>query len=231
MCPHHVSRSNFPVDGVERSINLCRNSSCVNERTSNDTSCTTADAFIGDGEMRFHGAPFPSPPARQTRHRSKQEVQQSMSLTTGSGQQPVSLAVSTGHPHSCCARQVCSQQRAVRSFTMASLPYNTQHVTTHVASKCVWRIRSTFRDSSTAATGRVYSSTCISTALPRWAEEKEEEEEKKKVALAPDVGRALVSAEKLTLARNEVHSSRSRPHIKHASGQVTSLRRTGESSS
>ena len=138
VCPHHVSRSNFPVDGVEGSINMCGNSSCVNERTSNDTACTTTDAFIGDGEMRFHGAPFPSPPARQTRHRSKQEVQQSMSLTTGSGQQPVSLAISTGHALSCCSRQVCSQQRAVRSFTMASLPYNTQHVTTHVASKCVW---------------------------------------------------------------------------------------------
>ena len=87
VCPNHVPRSNFPVDSVERSLNLCRNSSCANERTSSDTACTTADAFIGDGEMRFHGAPFPSLPARQTRHRSKHEVQQSMSLTTGSGQQ------------------------------------------------------------------------------------------------------------------------------------------------
>ena len=181
------------------------------------------------------GAPFPSLPARQTRQRSKQEIQQSMSLTTDSGQQPVSLAISTRHPLSCCSRQVSSQQRAVRSFTMWSLLYNTQHVTTRVASKCVWGIRSTFRDSSTAATGRVYSSTCISTALPRCAGlgrhlvpgREEDEEEEEKVALAPDVGRALVSAEKLTQAGNEVHLSRSRPHIKHASSQVTPLRRGG----
>ena len=127
---------------LRKNINLYRNSSCANERASSDTASTRADAFIGDGEMRFHGAPFPSLAARQTRQRSKQEVQQSMSLTTGSGQQPVSLAISTGHPLSCCSRQVSSQQRAVRSFTMASLPYNTQHVTAHVASKCVWGIRS-----------------------------------------------------------------------------------------
>ena len=196
MCEHPVSRS-FPVDGVERSINLRRNSSCVNGRTSNDTGCTTADAFIGDGEMRFHGAPFPSLPARQTRQRSKQEVLQSMSLTTGSGQQ----ARVSRHQHRTSSFLLC--ETGVLTATCRTKLHHgvlaVQHATRDDA--CCEQVRvgnpvprsETLRRQRQDGCTHLPASRLHSHAARAWAgipfRAEEDEEEEKKVALAPDVVR------------------------------------------
>ena len=46
-------------------------------------------------------------------------------------------------------------------------------------------------------------------------------------AQVSDVGRVLVSVDKLTEAGNQVNLNKENPHIRHPNGEVTPLRRKG----